>query len=149
MSPAKAPLLYFRPALGDVAQLGEHRVRIAGVRGSSPLISTNPPRPALRRSSRLERRASSCSGDRTPTPGRGQLERQGQVVKLSTELLNDWAGLEPRIRRTRTGREELDRVLDLQRRDWIHLLAWKAKHLAARYEQLQIGARGGQPREVV
>ena len=25
---------------GDVAQLGEHRVRIAGVRGSSPLIST-------------------------------------------------------------------------------------------------------------
>ena len=28
------------PARGDVAQLGEHRVRIAGVRGSSPLIST-------------------------------------------------------------------------------------------------------------
>jgi hypothetical protein len=28
---------------GDVAQLGEHRVRIAGVRGSSPLISTNSP----------------------------------------------------------------------------------------------------------
>ncbi len=28
-------------ARGDVAQLGEHRVRIAGVRGSSPLISTN------------------------------------------------------------------------------------------------------------
>ena len=26
--------------VGDVAQLGEHRVRIAGVRGSSPLIST-------------------------------------------------------------------------------------------------------------
>jgi low temperature requirement protein LtrA len=32
-------------ARGDVAQLGEHRVRIAGVRGSSPLISTTvPPR---------------------------------------------------------------------------------------------------------
>ncbi len=29
-----------RPPRGDVAQLGEHRVRIAGVRGSSPLIST-------------------------------------------------------------------------------------------------------------
>src|SRR6185436_4331256 len=29
---------------GDVAQLGEHRVRIAGVRGSSPLISTIPRR---------------------------------------------------------------------------------------------------------
>ena len=29
-------------ARGDVAQLGEHRVRIAGVRGSSPLISTIP-----------------------------------------------------------------------------------------------------------
>ena len=27
---------------GDVAQLEEHRVRIAGVRGSSPLISTIP-----------------------------------------------------------------------------------------------------------
>jgi menaquinone-dependent protoporphyrinogen oxidase len=43
-------VLHFRPAFppqragparrGDVAQLGEHRVRIAGVRGSSPLIST-------------------------------------------------------------------------------------------------------------
>jgi hypothetical protein len=30
-------------ARGDVAQLEEHRVRIAGVRGSSPLISTNHP----------------------------------------------------------------------------------------------------------
>ncbi len=30
-------------ARGDVAQLGEHRVRIAGVRGSSPLISTIVP----------------------------------------------------------------------------------------------------------
>ena len=30
-------------ARGDVAQLGEHRVRIAGVRGSSPLISTTFP----------------------------------------------------------------------------------------------------------
>ena len=34
-------------ARGDVAQLGEHRVRIAGVRGSSPLISTtSPPDPS-------------------------------------------------------------------------------------------------------
>ena len=30
-------------ARGDVAQLEEHCVRIAGVRGSSPLISTNVP----------------------------------------------------------------------------------------------------------
>jgi hypothetical protein len=36
------PLLYSPSARGDVAQLGEHRVRIAGVRGSSPLISTTP-----------------------------------------------------------------------------------------------------------
>ena len=34
-------------ARGDVAQLGEHRVRIAGVRGSSPLISTTFPTVAL------------------------------------------------------------------------------------------------------
>jgi hypothetical protein len=39
------PAVYFRGlvgARGDVAQLEEHRVRIAGVRGSSPLISTIP-----------------------------------------------------------------------------------------------------------
>ncbi len=39
---------------GDVAQLGEHRVRIAGVRGSSPLISTIlPPFPGLRHHPRM------------------------------------------------------------------------------------------------
>src|SRR4051812_13554053 len=38
-SSAEGPLLY-SAARGDVAQLEEHRVRIAGVRGSSPLIST-------------------------------------------------------------------------------------------------------------
>ncbi len=32
-----------RATHGDVAQLEEHRVRIAGVRGSSPLISTISP----------------------------------------------------------------------------------------------------------
>jgi hypothetical protein len=36
------PVLDSPRSRGDVAQLGEHRVRIAGVRGSSPLISTNP-----------------------------------------------------------------------------------------------------------
>ena len=46
----RRPVLHFRPAIpppragparrGDVAQPEEHRVRIAGVRGSSPLIST-------------------------------------------------------------------------------------------------------------
>ena len=50
---ATVPVLHFAPAIppqrvgsaprGDVAQLGEHRVRIAGVRGSSPLISTTLP----------------------------------------------------------------------------------------------------------
>jgi hypothetical protein len=39
--PVRRPSRPGRPG-GDVAQLGEHRVRIAGVRGSSPLISTNP-----------------------------------------------------------------------------------------------------------
>src|SRR5665811_281095 len=48
--PAPEAVLHSRPAIapqrvrsasrGDVAQLEEHRVRIAGVRGSSPLIST-------------------------------------------------------------------------------------------------------------
>ena len=52
-----------RPPRGDVAQLEEHRVRIAGVRGSSPLISTIPTR--LRRCTRPKpcaRRASSLRG---------------------------------------------------------------------------------------
>ena len=35
-----APVGALRRLRGDVAQLEEHRVRIAGVRGSSPLIST-------------------------------------------------------------------------------------------------------------
>ena len=43
------PLLH-SDARGDVAQLEEHRVRIAGVRGSSPLISTIPTRPTRRMS---------------------------------------------------------------------------------------------------
>jgi hypothetical protein len=34
------PFAILAAGRGDVAQLGEHRVRIAGVRGSSPLIST-------------------------------------------------------------------------------------------------------------
>ena len=38
-------------ARGDVAQLEEHCVRIAGVRGSSPLISTIPSRPSVHASS--------------------------------------------------------------------------------------------------
>ena len=40
--PAIAPACVRSAARGDVAQPEEHRVRIAGVRGSSPLISTNP-----------------------------------------------------------------------------------------------------------
>src|SRR5687768_17864585 len=39
--PPATSSIYFL-SRGDVAQLGEHCVRIAGVRGSSPLISTNP-----------------------------------------------------------------------------------------------------------
>ena len=41
-SESKEARARLRPSRGDVAQLGEHRVRIAGVRGSSPLISTSP-----------------------------------------------------------------------------------------------------------
>ena len=41
--PRADPVLNCATARGDVAQLGEHRVRIAGVRGSSPLISTITP----------------------------------------------------------------------------------------------------------
>ncbi len=40
--PAGDPVLNCATARGDVAQLGEHRVRIAGVRGSSP---SSPPTP--------------------------------------------------------------------------------------------------------
>src|SRR5450759_709087 len=40
LSPGDRPQRVRSASLGDVAQLEEHRVRIAGVRGSSPLIST-------------------------------------------------------------------------------------------------------------
>jgi hypothetical protein len=40
MPPAERRCYTSGRPFGDVAQLGEHRVRIAGVRGSSPLIST-------------------------------------------------------------------------------------------------------------
>ena len=42
-------------ARGDVAQLEEHRVRIAGVRGSSPLISTTLISTTTPRPTRLDR----------------------------------------------------------------------------------------------
>ena len=46
LSPGDRPPERVRSASrGDVAQLEEHRVRIAGVRGSSPLISTTPTPP--------------------------------------------------------------------------------------------------------
>ncbi len=68
-----------RPSRGDVAQLEEHCVRIAGVRGSSPLISTIASRatvlpvytrPRDRRRCRLRRGH--------PPPGRGTPARRGR-----------------------------------------------------------------------
>jgi hypothetical protein len=44
---ARSRRSFAAPARGDVAQPEEHRVRIAGVRGSSPLISTTSPAPPL------------------------------------------------------------------------------------------------------
>src|SRR5439155_19950288 len=80
--------------------------------------------------------------------GGRQLERERQVVELRTKLLNDWAGLEPGIRRPRPSDEELDCILSLKRRDRIRLLTGKAEHLPARYEQLKVRACGDRPREV-
>src|SRR3972149_6034937 len=45
--PVQPPCALRRPG-GDVAQPEEHRVRIAGVRGSSPLISTTSLTPSRR-----------------------------------------------------------------------------------------------------
>ena len=42
LSPGDRPQWVRSASCGDVAQPEEHRVRIAGVRGSSPLISTTP-----------------------------------------------------------------------------------------------------------
>ena len=56
-----------RALRGDVAQLEEHRVRIAGVRGSSPLISTT-----LRRHSEgSSARVRVCTAGWWPSPGGG------------------------------------------------------------------------------
>jgi hypothetical protein len=43
LSCVTAACVVYLCALGDVAQLGEHGPRMAGVRGSSPLISTHMP----------------------------------------------------------------------------------------------------------
>src|SRR5438552_93909 len=87
-------------------------------------------------------------GGKDSHAGGGELERERQVIQLSAELLNDWAGLEPGIRRPRPSDEELDRILSLKRRDRICLLTGKAKHLAARYEQLTVRACGDHLRQV-
>ena len=63
---------------GDVAQLEEHRVRIAGVRGSSPLISTtSPPSSRVRGTSRAD------------PPGRpdGQRQVDGRSAPLGADRL--------------------------------------------------------------
>ena len=70
-----ASLRRARRGRGDVAQLGEHRVRIAGVRGSSPLISTTSPDTirvtrASSRHSRAGRRASESGRRWRRRPGR-------------------------------------------------------------------------------
>ena len=69
---------------GDVAQLEEHRVRIAGVRGSSPLISTTT-RSCLAEAVRLRRPAAGMTI--------GHLTREGrQPDHVSVRLDSDiWA----------------------------------------------------------
>ena len=74
-----APRATIRPD-GDVAQLEEHRVRIAGVRGSSPLISTTtvPPAGVIRPGARAH---GSTHPPATREPrGRGRGGRTGSPV---------------------------------------------------------------------
>jgi hypothetical protein len=79
-----------RATRGDVAQLEEHRVRIAGVRGSSPLISTI--QPSARRSA-VPCRSSRDEIIRRPS---AQARRSGQVWPSAVRCHRD--GLDRRVR---------------------------------------------------
>ena len=87
----KPLLLYSPPARGDVAQLGEHRVRIAGVRGSSPLISTPSHllRPDRRCRAPPATRDAGCTA--APRPRRLQLPE-------SDDPPGNWIGLDSAVR---------------------------------------------------
>ena len=79
----------------------------------------------------------------------GELKGKRKVVEPRADLFDDRAGFEPRISRARPGGEELRRILRLEGRDGIGLLAGQPQQLPARHEKPKLRAGGEQPREVV
>src|SRR5206468_2231444 len=77
-----------------------------------------------------------------------ELEGTREVVEPRAELLGYRAGLESRINRPRPGSEELGRILRLERRDRIGLLAGQSQQLPARYEELKVRTSSQQPGEL-
>ena len=80
-------------------------------------------------------------GEHGDAAGR-KLQGERKVVESRAQLLDDRAGLEPRIGRARAGGKELARILRLKRRDRIGLLAGKSQQLPARYEELKVRTGG-------
>ena len=81
-------------------------------------------------------------GGEDSDPRRRQLERERQVLEPRAEFRHRVTRDEARQRRTRPRHEELRPVLRLERRDRIGLLAGNAEQLAARHEQMDVGAGG-------
>ena len=96
----------------------------------------------------MDRRSSSCSGESDGDAGGRELEGEREVVEPRAKLLDDRTGLEPRIGSPRPCGEELGRILRLERRDRIGLLAGKSQQLPARHEELKVRTGGEQPSEL-
>ena len=102
------------------------------------------PRPALSRSSRCESRSTSCSGERTRTRAAASSSASGRFSSRAHSSGTASLATKLGLRCTRPRHEELRPVLRLERRDRIGLLAGNAKQLAARHEQMDVGAGGEQ-----
>jgi hypothetical protein len=75
---------------------------------------------------------------------RRQLDCKRQVLEPRAELRHSVTRDEARQRRPRLGHEELRPVLRLERRNRVGLFPGNAKQLAARNEQMDVGAGGKQ-----
>ena len=90
----------------------------------------------------------SCIGREGGNASGGELKGKRKVVEPRADLFDDRRGFEPRISRARPGGKELRRILRLEGRDGIGLLAGQPQQLPARHEKPKLRAGGEQPREV-
>src|SRR5690242_11072601 len=112
---------------------------LSGVYPAACLEQVEPPRQSVEELLRGEH------GD----AGGGELERERQIVEPGAQLADNWAGLETRIDCPRPRGEKIRRILSLEWRDRIGLLARKSQQLPARHEELKVRTFGEQPSELM